>query len=45
MREAPSRIIIETLTEIGAIIKAYDPVAIIKAYDPVTMEEYENLSR
>ena len=27
MREAPSRIIIETLTELGAKIKAYDPVA------------------
>jgi UDPglucose 6-dehydrogenase len=27
MREAPSRIIIETLTELGAKIKAYDPIA------------------
>ncbi len=27
MREAPSRIIIETLVELGAKIKAYDPVA------------------
>jgi UDP-glucose 6-dehydrogenase len=36
MREASSRIIIKTFTELGAIIKAYDPVA---------MKECENLLR